>query len=147
MGLKLTAKTIHRKRGIDRIRASTQGAVRRKYEAHVGTKDPEAARIAAYNELGTSTIPPRPFMRAAGDAKGKQWQAKMEQGGKAFMAGKGDLKETLRDTGRDVARDIQTSMVALASPPNDPDTVEDKGSSNPLVNTGRMSAAMKVEVP
>lgn len=145
--LKLTATTKHRKRGMDRIRASTSGAVRRKFEAHIGTKEPEVANVAAYNELGTSTIPPRSFMRQAGDTRGPQWTKGMEEGGKAFMAGRGDLKKTLAQVGKQAARDIQESIVKLASPPNDPDTEEEKGSSNPLVDTGRLVASIKVEVP
>ena len=54
--------------------------------AEVGTNDP----VGLYQELGTATIPPRPFMRPAGYEEGKELE-------KALAAALVALDATIRD--------------------------------------------------
>lgn len=98
-----------------------------------------AATVAAWNEFGTKRIPERPFFR------------------RALEAAKSDVRTVLRENidsetmtidaqasglvGEVVKGHIQTSITALKSPPNAPRTVAQKGSSNPLIDTGFMRAA------
>ena len=103
------------------------------------------AAVAAWNEFGTETIPERPFFRNA--------LAESERSvGRILQAGL-DTKKMVVDeqlagrVGTHVQGRIQDSITSLKEPPNAPETVRRKGSSNPLLDTGtlRNSVAWEVE--
>ena len=105
--------------------------------------------VAAWNEYGTTRsgtddqhIPPRPFMQ--------EGAAAAEDDARALLATVNP--QTLEVTpqianrlGAVVAGHIQDSIVELREPPNAPSTIETKGSSNPLVDTGHMSRSVSWE--
>ena len=103
------------------------------------------AAVAAWNEFGTGTIPERPFFRRA--------LAEVEDGvTKVVKAGIDTEKMVVDDrladrVGAYVQGRIQESITALKEPPNAPSTTGQKGSSNPLIDTGHMrnSVTWKVE--
>ena len=103
------------------------------------------AAVAAWNEFGTETIPERPFFRRA--------IAEMEDGvAKVVKAGIDTEKMVVDDrladrVGAYAQGQIQESITALKDPPNAPGTVRQKGSRNPLLDTGHMrnSVTWKVE--
>lgn len=102
----------------------------------------QVAAVAAWNEFGTRTekggihIPERPFFRQA--------LKRGEEGAKKILLEEIDplsmsVNESLGDLiGLHYATEIQKRIVDLREPPNAPSTVERKGSSNPLVDTGFM---------
>ena len=103
------------------------------------------AAVAAWNEFGTKTIPERPFFRNA--------LAESERSvGRILQAGL-DTKKMVVDeqlagrVGAHVQGKIQDSITSLKEPPNAPETVRRKGSSDPLLDTGtlRNSVAWEVE--
>ncbi len=103
------------------------------------------AAVAAWNEFGTETIPERPFFRNA--------LAESERSvGRILQAGL-DTKKMVVDeqlagrVGAHVQGKIRDSITALKEPPNAPETVRRKGSSDPLMDTGtlRNSVAWEVE--
>ena len=103
------------------------------------------AAVAAWNEFGTKNIPERPFFRNA--------LAESERSvGRILQAGL-DTKKMVVDeqlagrVGTHVQGRIQDSITSLKEPPNAPETVRRKGSSNPLLDTGtlRNSVAWEVE--
>ena len=103
------------------------------------------AAVAAWNEFGTETIPERPFFRNA--------LAESERSvGRILQAGL-DTKKMVVDeqlagrVGAHVQGKIQDSITSLKEPPNAPETVRRKGSSDPLMDTGtlRNSVAWEVE--
>ena len=103
------------------------------------------AAVAAWNEFGTETIPERPFFRNA--------LAEAERGVSNILAKGIDTKKMVVDeqlagrVGEYVQGKIQDSITSLKEPPNAPETVRRKGSSNPLLDTGtlRNSVAWEVE--
>ena len=103
------------------------------------------AAVAAWNEFGTETIPERPFFRNA--------LAESERSvGRILQAGL-DTKKMVVDeqlagrVGAHVQGKIQDSITSLKEPPNAPETVRRKGSSDPLLDTGtlRNSVTWQVE--
>ena len=103
------------------------------------------AAVAAWNEFGTKTIPERPFFRNA--------LAESERGVSNILAKGIDTKKMVVDeqlagrVGAHVQGKIQDSITSLKEPPNAPETVRRKGSSDPLLDTGtlRNSVAWEVE--
>ena len=103
------------------------------------------AAVAAWNEFGTETIPERPFFRNA--------LAESERGVSNILAKGIDTEKMVVDdqlagrVGEYVQGKIRDSITALKEPPNAPETVRRKGSSDPLLDTGtlRNSVAWKVE--
>ena len=105
----------------------------------------QVAAVAAWNEFGTKRIPERPFMRQGV----KKAYAHMHG---ILVAEVDPLHMTLDDrladkVGAYIAGQIQKRIVDLRIPANAPLTVKMKGSSNPLVDTGKMrqSVTWKVE--
>ncbi len=94
------------------------------------------AAVAAWNEFGTETIPERPFFRRA--------LAEAEDGIiRVLKAGIDTEKMVVDDrlagrVGAYVQGEIQESITALREPPNAPETIARKGSSNPLIDTKHM---------
>ena len=108
-----------------------------KYDDKKGTP---VAAVAAWNEFGTETetktIPERPFFRRA--------IAEMEDGISNIVKAGIDTEKMVVDdrladrVGAYAAVQIQESITALKEPPNAPSTTRQKGSSNPLIDTGHM---------
>ena len=80
-------------------------------------------------------IPERSFLRAGHD---KNVDRIMKQTGRAIslvVDGRMSMDEVLDLYGQQMATAIKEYAVRLSSPPNHPYTIEQKGSSNPLVGT------------
>ena len=99
------------------------------------------AAVAAWNEFGTRQdgrlhIPERPFFRRAIEGAVEPVREilldEIDPEGMAVNEGLADL------IGAFVAGQVQASIVRLKEPPNAPVTIEMKGSSNPLVDEGKM---------
>ncbi len=94
------------------------------------------AAVAAYNEFGTRRIPSRPFMRNANERLKRDIPKYLDQ---VLVATDGVVTEQVANqVGAIAAGEIQQEIVDLKEPPNAPYTLERKGSSNPLVDTGKM---------
>ena len=81
-------------------------------------------------------IPERSFLRKSHDEKGEQVLKKAERALSLLASGKMSLEQYLDMVGRDYVTMIKEFIVELDSPSNHPYTVEQKGSDNPLVDTG-----------
>ena len=98
------------------------------------------AAVAAWNEFGTKTIPERPFFRNA--------LAESERGVSNILAKGIDTKKMVVDerlagrVGAYVAGQVMESIRTLTGPPNAPETIARKGSTNPLIDTGMMRASV-----
>lgn len=100
------------------------------------------AEVAAFNEFGTSRIPARPFMRNAVDKYQDSW---FEQIRKDRQRGL-DEHAIAQRLGLRMVGDIRQEITDLDTPPNAPSTIARKGSSNPLIDTGRMRQSVKHKV-
>ncbi|MCY1690733.1 hypothetical protein OVA29_08695 [Exiguobacterium sp. SL14] len=90
-------------------------------------------------------IPERSFIRAGFDAKEGEWRNKVDDILQNALTGGIPIESALDMLGLDLGK-IQEFARDLSSPPNSATTVKLKGSSNPLVDTGRLIGAIKHEV-
>jgi len=118
-----------------------------------GETDSDVLERAFFNNFGTSRIPERPFMQnALRDGRAGNRSA-MIQGAKtivrAAVMGKdatAAARQVLRKLGIKVQGDIQEEINALQTPPNAPSTIAQKGSSNPLVDTGELRSSVTFKI-
>lgn len=105
----------------------------------------DLAVIAAANEYGTEDghIPERSFLRATVDANATVYGQELDAAVRAHIDGDRTLTEGLALLGARVEGDVKQYMTDLQDPPNAPATIARKGSSNPLIDTGRLRAAIR----
>lgn len=117
------------------------------YEDEHG-KPVTVAQVAAWNEYGTSDgkVPSRPAFRLAADenrAKIAEAQSRLAQ---QVLDGKIDTRTALGRLGLLVQGYVRKSIIDLRDPPNAPFTIKQKGSSNPLVDSGQLVQSVTWEV-
>ncbi len=132
---------------LDGIARNLRGPKQVKVGLPSGKSPGDVIKIAVWNHWGTSRgIPPRPFLaNAMRDNRGKYRRAMMKSA-RDVMLGNTALPTVLNKLGIMAQGDIQAEITALQSPPNAPNTIRQKGSSNPLIDTGRMRAAVTWDV-
>lgn len=91
-------------------------------------------------------IPERSFMRAGHDACVGEVMNKADKVVGQLIAGKITEEQLFDMIGLAMSTQIKTYARDLAAPPNHPFTQEQKGSSNPLVDTGQMIESITWEV-
>lgn len=104
------------------------------------------AGIGAFNEFGTSRAPERSFLRSTIDEKREVYFRILANEMNKIFAGTRTAAESLGLLGQKATSDIQKKITDLKDPPNAPSTVRAKGSSNPLIDTGRMRASIRYQV-
>lgn len=83
-------------------------------------------------------IPERSFLRTGHDENADRVLKQTERALSQVVAGKMSIDDMLDLYGQQMATAIKTFARNLNTPPNHPYTIEQKGSSNPLVSTGGM---------
>lgn len=114
------------------------------------------AAIGAYNEFGTrggasgggwgGPVPARPFLGSTADKQREKWGRLGDVAISEALAGSMDFKDGLAILGTVAQEDVQETILTLDSPPNSVTTIELKGSSNPLIDTGAMRQSIRYEV-
>jgi hypothetical protein len=101
--------------------------------------------VAAVNEYGAPSrgVPPRPFFRNMIADKSADWPEAL---GKTLQATGLDQTKALELMGQGVAAQLRQSIVETDSPPLAQSTIDRKGSSKPLVDTGHMLNSVDYEV-
>lgn len=154
MGVKVTFKDL----GIDAVFRKMQalesltltvGIQGRKAAARVGKGSSKGGgtplgAIAFFNEFGTRTIPARPFLRPAIFNNREETARKIAKEMAIYVARpQRDVLTTLGNIGKDVASKVRARIENAGSfVPNAPSTVEGKGSSRPLHDSGRLSRSI-----
>ena len=100
------------------------------------------AQLGAIMDLGTPTIPARPWL-APGVSSGNEEYIKIIADG--LEDGK-TLNQSLETVGVVAVAKVQQYMVDLKSPPNTRETIARKGSSNPLIDTGALRQSVTYKV-
>ncbi len=101
------------------------------------------ATVAAAQEFGTDTIPPRPFFRSMVAAKQGEWgPALAVQLTKTGF----DVEKSLRRAGEGIKGQLQQSILDTNSPPLAESTVKAKGFDKPLIDTGVMLRSVDYRV-
>lgn len=90
----------------------------------------------------SAPIPPRPWLiPGANQAVEAITDVVIER-----LRGDADMSKTLDAIGAVTAGEVQQYMTDLREPPNAPYTIEQKGSSNPLIDTGALRASVTYKV-
>lgn len=113
-----------------------------------GASDDEGtsyAEIAAYNELGTSTTPSRPFMKQSFENHEDELQSACDRVNTVLSNG-GTTDSALNELGVYIKGLVQEEIVNGEFEPNAPSTIKRKGSDKPLIDTGRMRQSVNYVV-
>jgi len=123
-----------------------------KLEVRIGFQKGEAdhdgvdmADIAMFNEVGTVRIPARPFLRQSVDGNVDKVKSAMAKQAQAIAKG-GNAQDALNALGVMQKGLVQGSMSRGSFAPNAPSTVRKKGSSKPLIDTGKMRQSVSFVV-
>ena len=114
--------------------------------AHKESEGLTVADVASYNEFGTETIPERSFMRSTLRKEKSNIKALNKKLLRKITKGKLSTKKGLGLLGQFLSAKISKKIVSIKTPPNKPETIKRKGSSNPLVDTGQMKNSMNYKV-
>lgn len=87
---------------------------------------------------GNIVIPERSFMRSTFDEKEREWAKFMEGRLRKVLNFDMTVEQMYEQVGAKAASDIQRKIRDLDTPPNAESTIEKKGSSNPLIDSGDM---------
>lgn len=95
---------------------------------------------------GNTIIPERSFMRSTFDEKKEEWVLFFNNQLKRVLKGQMGPRVLCERLGAKMTADIQEKITDLDTPPNAPSTIAQKGSSNPLIDTGglRMRVTWRV---
>lgn len=97
------------------------------------------AHVAATNEWGADGIPERPFFRASVRRMEQELLSTLRKGiDSEKMAVSSKLADKLGAQGAGIVQETISNQDYSPRPPNAPSTIERKGSSTPLIDTGRM---------
>ena len=138
-----TAKVQRRTyRDVSDLALKLKGPTRVKVGLPAGEAPGDLVAIGIYNEMGTRTIPERPAFRNAIRANRNGYQRAMSSGARDILNGGTSVRTILSRLGILAQGHIQQEITSLRSPPNAPSTIRQKGSSNPLINSGRLRASI-----
>lgn len=104
--------------------------------------------VATFNEFGTNRIPARPFVRTTFEMNEKKFVSIIRQIKIQLATGNVAIKDGLSLVGLFAQSEIQKTIGKSDSlfEPNAPSTIEKKGSSKPLIDTGQMRQSVTFEV-
>lgn len=103
------------------------------------------AQVAAYNEFGGSSKPARPFMKQSFENHQGELEAACERVNRVINSG-GSAQAALNRLGITVKGLVQNEIVSGGFAPNHPHTIAQKGSSQPLIDTGHMRQSVNYVV-
>jgi len=139
------------KRRLPRV-AKTAVTVGVQSDAGAGQDGTPLAARAAYNEFGTrgggwgGPIPARPFLGSTVDEERNKWGRAADVAISQALTGRRTFEDGLGILGTMAQQDVQQKITTLSDPPNSEVTVDLKGSSNPLIDTGAMRQAIRYKV-
>ena len=91
-------------------------------------------------------IPERSFLRSSHDENAEGIIRQSERALGQVVAGKMSVEQYLDMVGRDYVSMVKDFIVELDSPPNHEYTIEQKGSDNPLIDTGGLLESISYRV-
>jgi hypothetical protein len=131
---------------LERIRAAISGPSTVKVGFIQGEAPADEVQKATWAEFGTTRIKERPFFRNAMAENKGSYGTLMRNDAKRIVSGEQTMRRTLDRLGLKAQGDVQQSIVDLRTPENAESTKRKKGSSNPLIDTGAMRAAVTFKV-
>lgn len=115
-------------------------------DAHDG--DFSTVELGSVHEFGSrdGRIPERSWLRSAFDLHRVDYQRLIDRIVTSIYAGRTTVRRGLSILGQKAETDAKKQIVDLKTPPNAPSTIARKGSSNPLIDTGRMLATVRHKI-
>lgn len=106
------------------------------------------AEYMSYNEFGTATIPARPVLGDSAEKNSEKYDRIIQAGTESATDGRSGFVQMLTRLGVEARNDVVREFTEGNFAPNAPATIERKGSSRPLIDTGisRASVQFKVEI-
>jgi hypothetical protein len=103
------------------------------------------ATIAAVNNFGSADgkIPPRPFLAPAIEKGAPVYQRLAEVMIPKVLAGEMDMTMLLEQMGQLAEGHVKQEITDLDTPPNAQSTIDRKGSSSPLIDTGALRQSIR----
>ena len=98
----------------------------------------DLVEIALYNELGTSTIPSRPFLAQTVQMHEEEIKEMAATEVSQALLGEKDSQQAFEVIGEDVRKKVQNRIDEGQFVPNAPATIRRKGHDHPLIDTGTM---------
>lgn len=111
-----------------------------------GEAGSEVVNAALYNEFGTRFIPERSFLRSTFNARQAAYIKALQKAVDVVSAGKMTSEAAMNQIGLRMVADIQKTIDDTSTPPLAESTIEAKGSSKPLIDTGRLRASITYEL-
>lgn len=119
---------------VDAVRGFQAGDV---YVGIRSTKGADLVMRAVVNEFGTKTIPERSFLRSTMDLRRDFYADLLTDAVDRSLDGHPTAR-ALEQIGQIAVGDVRDTISRGVPPPNAPSTIRRKGSSKPLIDTGRM---------
>lgn len=94
--------------------------------------------VALYNEFGTATIPPRPFLRNAQKKAAERGAEIVQAGLNAGLSMDAIMKQAAEGLKDLIVESIENNI----PPPNAESTIAKKGSTHTLIDTGQLRASV-----
>jgi HK97 gp10 family phage protein len=110
------------------------------------------AQYAAYNEFGTTKIPPRPFLRPTMEERQEEWTEAIKGSvSSSLKSGQFNNRSILELIGEGAVKDVKARIMSNVPPPNAPSTVARKKAKGiepirTLVETGLMHASVEYKI-
>ena len=148
MGVKVTDRmTADGKKLQEMLKVLAEKEVRVGFQAGKATEEDgtDICDIAVWNELGTVHIPARPFLRQSVDDNVSKINSFLQSKKKDLVRGV-SAEQVLKEIGIFQKDLIQEKITEGNFAPNAESTVKKKGSSKPLIDTGRMRQSVNYEI-
>jgi len=119
-------------------------------EHNKGTNGQTVAEIGFWNEFGTPNakypIPARPWLRTTIANNIEKYTYVLKKSLLDYLIGKQkSVSKVFSTVGLIAASDVKKAIVDLKYPENAPSTIAQKGSSNPLIDTGQLRQSVTWE--
>jgi len=98
------------------------------------------------NEVGTVDIPERPVVGETTDAVAPEIEAMLKRELEAIIQGRSTVEGALNKVGIKFKAELQKAITSFSDPGNAESTIEQKGSDNPLIDTGTARNAVSYQV-
>jgi hypothetical protein len=106
------------------------------------------ATVLAVNNFGSADglIPPRPALQPAIEKGGPQYQRLAELMIPKVLSGQMEMRMLLEQMGQLAEGHVKQEITDLRTPPNAASTIANKGSDNPLIDTGALRQSIRYVV-
>lgn len=145
LGWAATRRQLHRTKATRRVHVGVQGD-----EALEPKEDGATTNVlvAATNEFGSEDghVPERSSIRATIDEKAESYRKLCKQLGLAVIERRMTPTQALGLFGERVVADMRAKIRSGVAPANAPSTIEQKGSSKPLIDTGQFVQSITYKV-